>query len=196
MDTLIEKVSEYVHHLFKEHTRPELTYHNLSHTLRVVSRAKQISECYQLSEDDNRIMEVAAWFHDVAFLTSGIIEHEKRSVTIMHDFLVTLNIDQNVIKRIADCILSTRQPPAPTNLLEDILCDADTYHLGTEEFLKSDVAVKKELELCSGKTFDDWDKKTLSFLLNHQYFTGYCQKLLTSGKEANIKLLSQKINNR
>lgn len=102
-------------------------------------------------------------------------------------------MDETTINQIAACIMSTKLPSNPENLLQMILCDADTYHLGTEEFWQSDSAIKKEFEMMMGTIIDDWDKKTLSFLNGHQYFTGYCKNLLTKGKMENIKRLSQKI---
>jgi hypothetical protein len=76
----------------------------------------------------------------------------------------------------------------PTSLLDEIVCDADTYNLGTQNFLTTDELLKKELEL-RNVPVDFWEEKTLELLISHKYFTPYCQALLNKGKEDNIDLV-------
>lgn len=194
MDTLIKAVSKYVEKLFQEYFNPRLCYHNIEHTRNVVRRVGEISNHYHLSETERQIVTIAAWFHDVGHLISGSHEHEKKSVSSMKLFLICSNMSETTINKIAGCIMATKLPPHPENLLQMILCDADTYHLGTDEFWQSDIAVKRELEIMTGTSIDDWDKTTLSFLKEHQYFTDYCKSLLTRMKMENIVSLSKRIN--
>lgn len=193
MDAIVKQVSEYVEKLFQDYSNPNLYYHNISHTRSVVNHVSEISQRYQLSSKDKMISVISAWFHDVGYLISGMYEHERKSVDVMKLFLLNLIYDEDVINRIASCIMSTKLPVKPDNLLEKILCDADTYHLGTEHFWKSDIAVRKEAETIAGAVIIDWDKKTLIFLREHQYFTHYCKQLLAKGKQDNIMRLSEKI---
>ena len=193
MDTLVKKVSEYVERLFQEHSNQRLSYHNVDHTRSVVNRTQEICEHYQISEKGTLIVMVAAWFHDVGYNISGFYDHERKSVAAMKLFLSYLNVDEKIVNKIAGCIMSTKFPPCPANFLEKVLCDADTYHLGTEDFWQSDIAVKRELETITGTSIADWNRKTLLFLKQHQYFTGYCKDFLTKGKLNNIMRLSEKI---
>lgn len=193
MDVVIQNVSAYVQQLFREHSKPELTYHNLTHTRNVVSRTNEMIQYYGLSSDESRIVQVAAWFHDVGYLISGMHEHERVSVEIMKQFLTASGIGRNEIQLIAGCIMCTRLPTNPGSLLEEILCDADTYHFGTDEFLKSDEAIKREFKLKKEIINDDWDKKTLQLLTEHRFYTSYCQQHLNAGKNANIQLLNDRI---
>jgi hypothetical protein len=75
--------------------------------------------------------------------------------------------------------------------LEKILCDADLYHLGTEEFKKTNEKVKQETELRTNSKIDNWTENSIKFLKTHKYFTDYCRQRLTSGKEENIRYLKQ-----
>ena len=45
---------------------------------------------------------------------------------------------------IEECILATKGGAKPTNLLQQILVDADTYNLGTKEFETTNKQVYKE----------------------------------------------------
>ena len=194
MEELQEKATGYVSFLFKEYTNPNLVYHNLSHTLRVVKRTGEIERHYHLSFREKFIVTTAAWFHDIGHLFGEIREHEQKSVDIMQAFLAANGCDHHIINQIAACILVTKFPSNPIGLTEQILCDADTYHLGTNEFLKSDELVKKEM-LLRGLQINDWDVHTLAFLQKHKYFTTYCQELLNNGKLENIRMLQSRINN-
>jgi predicted metal-dependent HD superfamily phosphohydrolase len=193
MDTIVKQVLEYVEKLFQDYGKPGLSYHNINHTRSVVKHAGEISEHYQLSSTNKMIVTVAAWFHDVGHLITGMYEHEKKSVAVMKLFMSCLNVEEETIDKIAGCIMSTKLPSCPDNLLEEILCDADTYHLGTSEFLLSDVSVKKEFDPNGNINDAEWDKQTLQFLLQHKYYTSYCQERLIEGKNINIQLVHARI---
>lgn len=193
MDVIVKQVSEYVEKLFQDHSNPDLSYHNINHTRSVVEHASKISQHYKLSAVDNMIVTVAAWFHDVGHPISGMYEHEKKSVSVMKLFLLHSNVEEETIDKIAGCIMSTKLPSCPHNLLEEILCDADTYHLGTDEFLISDESVRKEFDPKGNIKDAEWNKQTLHFLLQHKYYTSYCQERLIEGKNTNIQLVHARI---
>jgi hypothetical protein len=76
-----------------------------------------------------------------------------------------------------------------------IICDADTYHFGLEEFKQTNKAMKKELVLRNMTTMVmDWERNSLELLEKHQFYTAYCIDLLQKGKEKNIRRLNKKIN--
>ena len=95
------------------------------------------------------------------------------------------------ITAIGRCILATKFPSHPVDLLEQLICDADTYHLGTDLFRQTDPLVKKEVQLRTGMVpaETEWIKKTLSLLKQHTFFTEYCQKKLNEKKQENIAWL-------
>jgi hypothetical protein len=94
--------------------------------------------------------------------------------------------------KIESCICATKLPQNPKSLLEEIVCDADTYNLGTEAFIKTDELLKKEFQL-RNMPIDNWEEKTLDLLLNHKYFTSYCHALLNKGREKNIDLVRYRL---
>jgi hypothetical protein len=114
----------------------------------------------------------------------------------MKGYLEAKEVDNFVIDQIEGCICATIFPHKPKSLMEEILCNADTYNLGTKDFAITDPLLKKELEYRNVAT-DNWLQKTLELLLQHKYFTSYCEAILKKGKEENIQrmrnLLEQKI---
>ncbi|RYD59415.1 MAG: HD domain-containing protein [Sphingobacteriales bacterium] len=190
---IYKKAADYVTVLFNEYPNPNLLFHNIDHTRNVVGRAQEIASHYKLSEQDMQVLYVAAWFHDTGHLFSELHKHEEKSVEIMRKFMQNETQDEDLIEKVAECIHVTRMPHEPKNLLQEIMCDADTYHFGTKEFRKTNKAIKKEYELRNYNTLTfEWEKHTLELLETHQYFTSYCKSLLEEGKEENIKRVKKK----
>ena len=184
---LVEKTGTYVKRLFNQYRANDLKYHNLEHTKSVTKRTLEIAANYSLSETELFILSAAAWFHDTGHLVGGPELHEDRSVIIMQSFLALNEVTKDIIGKIEGCICATKIPQQPKSLLQEIVCDADTYKLGTKDFLTTNKLLKKECEL-RGMPVDNWDEKTLEFLQSHKYFTSYCQALLNKGREENIDL--------
>jgi predicted metal-dependent HD superfamily phosphohydrolase len=192
-NSIYQKAEDYVKNLFDEYPNPNLLFHNLEHTQTVVNRAKEIAAHYQLSDNEMQTIYIAAWFHDTGHLFAEIDKHEDKSVEIMRIFMQKENAGEDFTKSVEDCIMVTRMPHEPKNLLQEIMCDADTYHFGTKEFKKTNRLIKKELNLRNYQTLTfDWEKNTLDILEGHQFFTSYCKMLLEEGKQENIERARKK----
>lgn len=187
----LENTAAYVINFFQEHSNPDLTYHNLEHTQKVVRRVKEIAVNYPFEAADIFVLEVAAWFHDTGQLSCHGEGHEAISVSIMKDYFANASADTALISKIEQCILATRTPQKPQSFLDMVLCDADTYNLGTEEFVQTDALLKREYEL-RGLPVEDWDENTLQFLLAHRFFTKYCSIKLLQGKNFNMQLVQRR----
>ena len=182
----IDRIREYALTIFQEHENSGFLYHNATHTQKVVNAATQIGEYYKLSDEDFFVLLTAAWFHDIGYF-DDMAHHEEKSVARARRFLNSEQVEQRLIDRISDCIMATRMPQKPASLVEQILCDADLFHLGTEEFAKNNKVILKECKLLYNKYIakNDWNKKTIQFLKSHHYHTGYAREVLNSGKERN-----------
>jgi predicted metal-dependent HD superfamily phosphohydrolase len=186
---LTHHISEYVKSLYIQNQNPALLYHNLEHTEKVVHRTYEIAANYSFDEKEISILSAAAWFHDTGHLFGKAIHHEARSISIMRTYLQTKQVDKKIIDAVEGCILATELPQNPKTLLEEIVCDADTFNLGTKEFFDTDRLLKKEVELRGDIRIDNWEKNTLDLLTKHRYFTPYCQALLNKGKQENIEIV-------
>ncbi len=163
---LIEQVAMHVITLYKQYQTPFLLYHNLEHTEIVVSRTDKIAANYSLNETELFILSIGAWFHDTGHLFGEAKQHEERSVSIMQNYLETKVMEKKIINAIKGCILTTRLPHHPKSLLEEIICDADTYNLSTEDFFKTDKLLKKEVELRTNTSVENWGNIHWSYLKN------------------------------
>jgi len=197
MDTNIiyKKADDYVKDLFDKNANEKLIFHNLQHTETVVQRTKEIAAHYNLSETEMLVAYVAAWFHDTGHLFgTGFKNHEDRSVDIMKKFMSDYDNDSELIHSIENCILATKMPRNPRNLVEEIICDADTYHFGTKEFKDTNKRMLEEYSLREEKiSKEDWDEGTLQMLNAHKFYTAYCKDLLDDKKKDNIKKIKKKL---
>src|SRR5450432_968031 len=191
---LYKKIEEYVTGLFEQMHEPNLVFHNLEHTQDVVKRTKEIAGHYKVTEDEMLILFTAAWFHDTGHLFTEPSKHEEMSCEIMKKFMTGKVDDEKIIDEVAACILSTKFPRNPKNLLQEIICDADTYHLGTKEFKETNKRALQEYLLRSGSSdTSKFNEDTIKMLEAHHFYTDYAKELLNERKIKNMKKLQKKI---
>ena len=193
-NNLYKKIENYVTGLYETLQDNTLLFHNLKHTQSVVERTKEIAGHYHVNEKEMLILYTASWFHDTGYLFTEPAKHEAMSADVMKKFMFDHTNDTELINEIAQCIMATKSPRDPKNLLQQIICDADTYNLGTKEFKDTNKRVLKELKLKNGdidKT--EFIKNTIKMLEEHQFYTTYCKDLLSATKELNMKKLKNKI---
>jgi predicted metal-dependent HD superfamily phosphohydrolase len=190
---LNEAVASYVTKLFERFQTADLLYHNLHHTLAVIERVNEIAFNYSLDNRERFIINTAAWFHDSGHLFGPASGHEERSNLIMRGHLKKIKVEEDIIQLTEQSVFATRFPYEPASALDQILCDADSYHFGTDDFLITDDLVKEEFRLRNNYLPVNWDIKTLAMLEEHHFFTPYCRSLLRDGKQKNIDFVRSKI---
>lgn len=135
----------------------------------------------------------AAWFHDIGYYDNGD-SHEQAGAARAEAFLKSEGVDEETVAAVTSAIMATRVPQSPSNQLEEIVCDADLYHFGTDEFGDLNKLLRKEMEAVYGISVgkEEWTDSTIHLLANHHYFTGYCKDRLKKKKRANLEKLEEK----
>jgi len=187
-------VEKHINDYFNTHHDDRLVYHNLQHTHSVVKAAQQIANHYQLNDEDFFIVTAAAWFHDTGYFEDNL-HHEVKGAELANNFLETEGVNEELRQKVSSAILSTKIPQKPTNLIENILCDADLFHLGSEDFRQKGKLMHKEAELIYNKNISkkDWRIDDIRFLESHQYHTNYAKLLLNDQKQRNIDKIKNKL---
>lgn len=191
MDQLLSTVENFVSNLLKRELPHVFIYHNLSHTQRVVKYTKKLIKGENVGEIDAENVLIAAWFHDTGY-TKDPKNHEEQSSIIASDFLKKHKVDAKRINVICAIILATKMNFEPTNLLEQIIRDADCAHFGNKIFLELNELLRHEWEETCNKTFSDieWTQDNISFFTKqHQFYTNYAIENWQSGKEKNLAIL-------
>jgi hypothetical protein len=90
-------------------------------------------------------------------------------------------------------ILATKIPQQPTDLLGQILADADLDYLGRADFPVIADLLFKELSHQNNLLLEsDWDQIQIKFIRNHQYFTKTSIELRTEQKKNHLQALIEK----
>lgn len=190
---ILKKTEDFSTEIFTKNVNPIFVFHNLQHTQMVVNAAEEILKYYKLNCNEKFIILLAAWFHDIGFICGHAKDHETESIIIVSEFLKKQNIDSEIITKVSSCIQATRMPQSPNNLLEEILCDADLFHLGTKNFARMNELLLNEQMAYSSRPIlqFEWKQQTLKFLKEHRYFTEYCQRKLELYKQVWINELKE-----
>lgn len=203
MDTIITEAEQYVTTLLRTKLSHNFLYHNLAHTQRVVKSTKALIEAEKVSTDDANALIIAAWFHDVGYIEGGD-NHEARSVTIATSFLKEHNIEDATISKISKLIMATKMDYEPTNLLENIICDADCVHFKSKSYTEISDLLRAEWELDKNMVYSDseWTEKNILFYTkHHRFYTNFANDNWQKGKDRNLvnllkTLKKQKVNDK
>lgn len=191
---LVSAAREFVTDIFVNKVNKSVRYHNLEHTQRVVLACEEMADYYQLQPEDREVLLLAAWFHDTGFSTGESMGHEDASISLATGFLQDRKADPAMINKVISCIEATKMPQNPKTLVEQILCDADLFHLGTDEFKSRNERLRQELFSLTKEDIPKkkWRKINIAFMENHSYFTDYGRRKLQPVKEQHIDSLKNK----
>ncbi len=173
---------------------PALTYHSVAHTCdEVVPAAERIAALSGVTDEDALLLRTAAYYHDLGFITH-YAGHEEASVAIASAALPGFGYCPRQIERIAGMIRATKLPQSPTNLLEQILADADLDVLGSDDFFERNTLLRTEMANFGGAMTDEgWFANQLKFVQSHCYWTSAAAQLRNDGKQRSIATLSDKL---
>ena len=91
------------------------------------------------------LLKTAGLFHDAGH-TVAYDNHEFYGTELAREMLPKFNYTQEQIDRICEIIMSTKLPPKPKNLLEEIICDSDLDYLGRSDFIPVSNTLFEELK--------------------------------------------------
>ncbi|OFX22762.1 MAG: guanylate cyclase [Bacteroidetes bacterium GWA2_31_9b] len=179
----LNDIEEFVLTKLEEGLPDNLYYHNVKHTIDVVTQVELIGRSEKVSDEDMLVLKTAALFHDLGHLVN-YDTHEEESVKLARKILPSYHYNEKQIDRISKLIMCTQMPPQPTNLLEEIMCDADLDYLGRTDFVPVSINLFKELnERKKIDSLQEWNFHQIKFIQNHQYFTQTARKLREVNKK-------------
>src|SRR5688572_2295549 len=132
---LLDETRNFVESLFEKQLPDQYTYHNIQHTREVVAAAQLIGVKSSLLQEDQEVVLLAAWLHDAGYC-SRYDNHEEDSMRFARKFLEEQQTDLAKTEKVLGCIKATRYPQQPQNLLEEVLCDADMYHITLDNYFE------------------------------------------------------------
>lgn len=166
---------------------PIYRFHTLPHTEAVVNAVREIASFEEMSDHERRLVEAAAWFHDVGYLKS-LAEHENLSAFSSLIFLMRLGVQPEDIDKIESCIMATRLGHEPQTTIQKIIADADMWHLTTPEFLQWADKLRREWKAMKGLDYTDreWLENNIRFMRTVKFHTKHGKLSLSPRLETNI----------
>lgn len=195
---LIQKAENYVKKLFEEKLGDKYKFHDIEHTQHVAQMAEEIGKAVGLSAEQLEMVILAAWFHDTGY-SEKYAGHEEVSSRIAFEFLKENGYPEKKILKVQKIIMATKMPQSPSDLMEEVLCDADLAHLGKKNFFEFNNRLRDELKdekIINRIRKKDWFRHNIAFLESHDFHTKYAQNLFGKKKKKNIKKLKKKVENK
>jgi len=194
MSIILNNIERYVKNLLENVLPKEYTYHNLNHTIEVVETSSKISSYSKLTDEEDEILLISAWFHD-----TGLIKvyhgHEDFSAHFAEQILNQFSYPVKSIDMVKKIIMATKMPHKPNNLLEEILSDADIGHMGKNNFDERSVSLRTEWEFVYNKKYeeDEWLKINIRFLEENSFYTEYCKRFMDDFRIKNLTEYKNKL---
>ena len=162
-------------------------YHNVKHTVDVVTQAELIGWGEGVTDEEILLLKMAALFHDAGHIVN-YDDHEFHATELVKEYLPGFHFKPNQIEEICRLIMATKLPPNPKDKLERIMCDSDLDYLGRSDFIPVSNTLYKELkEQNKINSLNDWNKLQLKFISQHQYFTETAKSLREVNKQKQIE---------
>lgn len=168
-----------------------LYYHNVKHTVDVVTEVELIGLAEGLEDEEILLLKTAGLFHDAGHIIS-YDNHEYEGTVLVRKMLPGYGYREEQIDKICRLIMATKLPPKPADILEAIICDADLDYLGRSDMVPVSNTLYKELkEQDKIGSIDDWNRLQISFISGHQYFTTTARSLREVQKQKQIRRLER-----
>ena len=176
-----------------EKEMPALDYHNINHLRDVLQSAMVIALREGVTEEETKLIRVAALLHDAGFIYSPK-NHEEKGAAMTREILPSYGFNSQRVEIICNMILATRLPQSPQTKLEKILCDADLDYLGRDDFYEIAGKLFREM-LAQGavETEREWNLVQRTFLQSHRYHTDYSKSNRENAKSNRLQEISSKL---
>lgn len=194
MSNSFATIKEHIISRLEKELNPGLGYHNVAHTLDVLEQAEYIA-CKEGIRDqhDLLLLKTAAVYHDSGFLFT-YRGHEQKSCEILTADLKD-KFSEEDIKRMCGMIMATKIPQSPTNLLEQVICDADLDYLGRDDFEPISTYLYKEfIDFKIIPPDAVWDHVQIGFFEMHHYFTPTVIDSRQEKKDKHLRILKERSN--
>ena len=190
------QMREHIMNRLKSLLPENLSYHKLRHSLDVEKAVKRFSKLEGIENEEITLLKTAALFHDAGFIVQ-YDDNEDFAIEMVKSMLPNFGYSQKQIEIIATIINSTKPSVKPTNILEEIMSDADYDYLGRSDYTVIANKLREEMTLY-GYNFSEieWVNYQLNFLENkHKFYTSTAQNIREIGKRNTINKLKLSLEN-
>lgn len=187
---IISLAKAHVIEFYNKNIGAEYVFHDVQHVKNVVEAVQLIGKACGVNGRQLELLQMAAWFHDTGYI-EGAEGHEERSCKFAVEFFSKHQVLEQELDVITRCIMATKLPFKPKDLVEEIICDADLSHLGKDIYWDRCGRLRQELLMTRSilMSEQEWLQFEIDFMSNHQYFTKEAAELYQKRKLKHIKQL-------
>ncbi|TAJ15297.1 guanylate cyclase [Marinilabiliaceae bacterium JC017] len=168
-----------------------LCYHDVNHTVDVVTRVELLGRAENISSEDLLIIKTAALFHDAGFIIA-YENHEDNGIRLAKEILPRYHYSLFQIDQVVEIINVTKFGAHPRNFLERIMKDADLDYIGRTDFVPVSNNRYREINALGYRlSLKDWNEKQIQFISNHDYYTQTARELRQVNKERQLQKLKE-----
>lgn len=189
---LLEETYEYCIDFLEKSRCKSFPFHSVQHTKEVYKYVKTIADYEGVFGSDLEPILIAALFHDTGMAKTHV-DHEEQSVVYALEFLKNRKYPEEKIGIVTSCIMATKMPQTPEKQAEKIICDADLYHLGIENYMFKNERLRAEWKTFFNREFsqEQWYSINIKFLENQKFHTSYGKTVLENRKHLNYQMLKE-----
>ncbi len=184
---LLQEARQYVYDFLTENLPAEYVFHDYDHAEEVAGISALLAKRAGLPEEENILLQLGAWFHDVGY-AQGTDGHEERSASVARKFLEEKGVVEENIQFVEQLIRSTRHDNVPEAVPEKILHDANYSFLGRKRFERRGQLLRLEEERLSGERYTllEWNRKLLDMQMSTKFHTIWAQEEFSRRRNKNI----------
>jgi HD superfamily phosphodiesterase len=192
--SIVEAAQQFATEKLKSELPNYVKYHDLGHTQTVANEVADLAKKEGVDENTIRVLEVAAWMHDLGYLQK-VEGHEELSVQIAREFMNLHEVDVAEQELVTRLIRATALDRSASDKLEEIIKDADLAHLGLEFSEERTEMLRQEREILEDKPIKkmDWAKMNIEFFERNNYYTSAAKEKYGDKKQAVLDALKAKV---
>ncbi len=180
-------------HLLKCSLPDTLTYHTIDRTIKIDRIVKEFAKLEALPIREMLLLRTAALYHDTGYIVD-YKDNEQYAIMLAKKILPDYGYSEEDINQVCQLIWATARRETPKNLLEELICDANSDYFGRKDYHLIATRLRHELELHQNiiMTDKEWIDYQLHYLqYEHRYYSDLAKNLRDKGKNLRIAELLQ-----
>ena len=184
---LLRGTALYVKDYYNNHFTEQYYFHNYNRTMNIVRNCDALAVSMDLGKQELKLAHLAAWFLELGYCRD-YLNYQAKSVVLAKEYFKTKDLEDGIIERIEECILSTRVPQQPVSLVSQLVCDASMYHLAERDALQNADALRAEYAAIANNEYTDeeWLNENIKMINSHFYFTTVARDLFQKRKNKTL----------
>jgi predicted metal-dependent HD superfamily phosphohydrolase len=188
---LLSKTEQYVKNYLESNLPEKYKLHSYNQTIEIVKACRAICDDSGIDQKDCIKVQLAAWFINTGYCVNP--QNPLQSSAEIAGKFLTGKMDNESIREIKSCILSSYSKQRPALFIARVLCDAVSFQLADSNYPNYLELLRKEWIATRKKKYSyrGWLKKHAALLDEHTHFTDSAKRMFAQGKRKNKKRLQR-----